>query len=117
MRLCPAKFRCFEDLNPEGAKVGRGRQAVPRDRAHSFQERLKSYLVGRYGSLERFKDIAAHYGWFKRDTVSRWFRGERIPDAPTLARLKQVTGISLDWLVTGVGLARDMAGQLYLDAL
>ena len=97
--------------------MGRGRQSVLRDHARQIQGRLREYLVRRYGGLERFKDLAAHYGWFKPDTINRWFRGERVPDAPTLARLKQVTGISTDWLITGVGLARDMAGQLYLDAL
>src|SRR5437879_71544 len=117
MRLRSPKCCCFGDLNPVVAEVGQGRQSVPGDRARDIQERLMSYLVRRYGSLERFKDLATHYGWFRPDTVSRWFRGERVPDAPTLARLKQVTGISLDWLITGIGLARDMVGQLYLDAL
>ena len=74
-------------------------------------------MTALYGSLDRFKELAAHQGWFKLDTINRWFRGERVPDAPTLTRLKQVTGISVDWLITGVGLPRDMPGQLYLDAL
>lgn len=90
---------------------------VPQDQADQISERLVQFLVQHYGSLGRFKRLAADHGWFKPDTIDEWFRGSRVPEAPTLLRLKKVTGISLDWLATGIGLPVDMPGQLYLDAL
>ena len=41
-------------------------------------------------SLQAFKDEARHRGWFKPDTIDRWFKGTR-------------TGINLTWLVSNAG--------------
>jgi transcriptional regulator with XRE-family HTH domain len=41
-----------------------------------------------------------------KNTIGNYERGDRSPDLDFLIRLKEVTGVSLDWLATGEGEAR-----------
>lgn len=38
-----------------------------------------------------------------KNTIGRYERGERLPDSAFLCRLHSLTGVSLDWLLTGSG--------------
>ncbi len=46
--------------------------------------------------------FAAHLGVTK-DTIGKYERGERRPEAEVLARMREVLGIDINWLLTGEG--------------
>lgn len=46
------------------------------------------------------QEFASRMGTDK-NTIGRYERGERVPDAVFLARLRKVSGVSLDWLICG----------------
>jgi transcriptional regulator with XRE-family HTH domain len=48
------------------------------------------------------QEFAARLGTDK-NTIGRYERGERLPDSAFLCRLHRLSGVSLDWLLTGYG--------------
>ena len=91
------------------------RQGVSEQVAKSIQRRLDDFLQQRYksryafmegypateaiaGGKRRLKDPA-----FSRKTVDAWFRGNRIPDAPSILRLADVARLSPSFLLLGEG--------------
>lgn len=66
----------------------------------TFVERLRWVIRSGFGSTYRF----AQETEFSESTVKRWLgRSASQPDARTLVRLSEATGISIHWLLTGRG--------------
>jgi hypothetical protein len=93
-----------------------GRWTMPADQAAEIQDRLKWYLKFRYGSVQRFKRRVRQHGWFKPDTIDRWFKGTQLPDAGTMRDLLRFTGLDLNWLMSSVGWPSNPMAQLGLSA-
>jgi hypothetical protein len=93
-----------------------GRSVLPLELADEIQDRLRCYLVKRYGSIKNFKRRARRYGWFRPNTIGTWFERGRAPDTVTIVRLLWYTGLNPTWLFTGIGVQRDVAAQFTLGA-
>lgn len=72
-------------------------------RRREIGERLKTaHEHSRYKDLKQ-KEIAKRLGVKTQQSVSLWFRGERLPGADHLIDIADLFKISLDWLLLGKG--------------
>lgn len=49
------------------------------------------------------RDAFAELAGISSSTIGNYERGDRVPDAEMIRKYRQVSGISLDWLITGEG--------------
>ncbi len=62
--------------------------------------RIKSALKAKAGF--RYEDAMSHLGRGK-SSVFEYEKEDRVPDIEFLRRLRDYTGVSIDWLITGAG--------------
>lgn len=68
--------------------------------AKAVSERLRRVLGEHFDGVQA--NLQRRCGFASRDTVANWFRPKpAMPDLAQLARIADVAGVSLDWLVLG----------------
>ena len=87
------------------AKTTRKRRRPRADQRlkRELPERLRDLMKERFGGVQRRFARALNV---EATQVSKWIKGAQLPSASQLARIAEVSGWSVDWLLLGNGAKR-----------